>query len=99
MRGVAAVKPPAAESLPLAERALGLETQPQPGDLDNHGSHPSVARLADALITLALPTVEGVPTRPARAASSRRLRNARQPKNSITRSQALAGPIAPRRIS
>jgi hypothetical protein len=26
------------------------------------------------------------------------LRKARQPKNSITKSQALAGPIAPRRI-
>jgi hypothetical protein len=38
--------------------------------------------------------VYGVPTNPAKP-PSRRLRNARQPKNSITNSHALFGPMAP----
>ena len=36
---------PAADLAKLAKCALGLETQPQPGDLDHHGPHPAVARL------------------------------------------------------
>jgi hypothetical protein len=52
---------PAGEAsvVPLAERALGLEAQPQPGDLDHHGPHPAVARLADALVALAVSAVVG----------------------------------------
>ena len=52
---------PAGEAslVPLAERALGLEPQPQPGDLDHHGPHPAIARLADALVALAVSAVVG----------------------------------------
>ena len=46
-----------ARPIPLAERTARLETQPQPGDLDDHGSHPSVARLTDSLVALALAAV------------------------------------------
>jgi len=47
-----------------AERALRLEAQPQPGDLDHHGPHPAVTRLADALVALAVSAVVGVLTKP-----------------------------------
>src|SRR5712691_12608363 len=45
--------------IPLTECAPWLEAQPQPGNPHDHGSHPAITRLADALVALALSAVVG----------------------------------------
>ena len=44
---------------PAAQLALGLVAQPQPGELDRQRAGAPVARFADALIAMAVPTVVG----------------------------------------
>jgi hypothetical protein len=44
--------------VPLAERAVGLPTQPVPGQFDQKATHVRVARLADALFAAALARIE-----------------------------------------
>src|SRR5438105_13823401 len=50
---------PAGEARPLGKRALWLEAQPQPRDFHDHGPHSAIARLAEALVALALSAVVG----------------------------------------
>ena len=45
--------------IPLAESAVGLMTQPAPGDLDGHGPNQGVTSFADALFMVIGATLKG----------------------------------------
>ena len=79
---------------PLGQALSGCSLQPAPGLLNQQRSRPPVARLADALLDLAVTAGIGVGANPTQPASSRRLANSRQPNSSLTSTQAPLGPMA-----
>lgn len=86
---------------PLANRSrdhrlnllLGVKSQPGPGNFDGQGVDTSVARFADPLFSQPSTAVVGGRCQARQAATSRRFRKRRQPKNSMTKVQELTGPI------
>ena len=75
-----------------AERAVLLEAPPGPGQLHQQPAHPRIAVLADAVLALRAPPLNGVPVRPTELAIVLRSRNVRRNTSHVS-TVAVPSPI------